>query len=77
MKVVRQLNLEKKEKIGNRGVTLSNSQEIIKNLPKTSIPPPTELLSLPTNQTIFKKILRRRFKYQNNFCNYSTNPPYI
>ena len=30
MKVVSQLNLEKKEKIGDRGVTLSNSQEILK-----------------------------------------------
>ena len=54
MKVVRQLNLEKKEKIGDRGVTLFNSQETIKSLPKTSIPPPTELLCLTLNQKIFK-----------------------
>ena len=71
MKVVRQLNLEKKEKIGDRGVTLLNSQATIKNLPKTSIP--TELLCLPPNQNLFKKHLRRRFIYQNNFCNYLTN----
>ena len=30
MKVIRQLNLEKKEKIGDRGVKLSNSHETIK-----------------------------------------------
>ena len=42
MKIDRQLNLEKKEKISDRGVT-------IKNLPKTSIPRPTELLCLPPN----------------------------
>ena len=29
MKDVRELNLEKKEKIGDHGVTLSNSQETI------------------------------------------------
>ena len=67
-KVVRQLNLEKKEKTGNRGVTLLNSQATIINLPKTSIPPPTELLCLPPNQNIFKKHLPRRFIYQKNFC---------
>ena len=72
--LVRQLNLEKKEKIGDHGVTLLNSQATIKNLPKTSIPPPTELLCLPPNQNLFKKHLRRRFIYQNNFCNYLTNP---
>ena len=54
MEVVRQLNLEKKEKIGDRGVTLFNSQETIKSLPKTSIPPPTEPLCLTLNQKIFK-----------------------
>ena len=43
MKVVRQLNWEKKEKIGDRGVTLSNSQETIKNFPKTFIPTPALL----------------------------------
>ena len=72
-KVIRQLNLEKKEKIGDRGVTLLNSQSTIKNLPKTSTPSPTELLCLPPNQNLFKKHLRRRFIYQNNFCNYLTN----
>ena len=30
MKVVRQINLERKKKTGDRGVTLSNSQEILK-----------------------------------------------
>ena len=55
-KVVRPLNLEKKEKIGDRGVTLLNSQATIKNLPKTSIPPPTELVSLPPNQNFSKNI---------------------
>ena len=74
MKEDRQLNLKKKEKIGERGVTSSNSQQTIKNLPKISIPPPTELLCLPPNQKIFKKHLRRRFIYQNNFCNFSTIP---
>ena len=73
MKVVRQLNLEKKEKIGDRGVTLLNSQVTVKNLPKTSIPPPIELLCLHPSQNLFKKHLRRRFIYQNNFCNYLTN----
>ena len=53
-------------------MTLLNSQATIKNLPKTSIP--TELLCLPPNQNLFKKHLRRRFIYQNNFCNYLTNP---
>ena len=67
-KVVRPLNLEKKEKIGDRGVTLLNSQATIMNLPKRSIPPPTELLCLPPNQNVFKKHLRRRFIYQKNFC---------
>ena len=43
------LNLEKKEKIGDHGVTLSNSQEILKFFSKTSILPSTELLSLPPN----------------------------
>ena len=74
MKVVRKLNLEKKEKIGDRGVTLLNSQATIQNLPKTSIPPPSELLCLTPNKNIFKKHLCRRFIYQNNFCNYLTNP---
>ena len=74
MKEDRQLNLKKKEKIGERGVTSSNSQETIKNLLKISRPPPTELLCLPPNQKILKKHLRRRFIYQNNFCNYSTIP---
>ena len=74
MKVVRQLNFEKKEKIVDRGVTLSNSQMTIKNLLKTSIRPPTELICLLPNQKIFKEHLLRRFTYQNNFCNYLTNP---
>ena len=53
MIVVRQLNLKKKERIGDRGVTLSISQETIKNLLKTSIPPPTKLLCLLLNQNDF------------------------
>ena len=73
MKVIRQLNLEKKEKIGDRGVTLLNSQVTVKNLPKTPIPPPIELLCLAPSQNLFKKHLSRRFIYQNNFCNYLTN----
>ena len=73
MKVVRQLNLGKKEKIDDRGVTLSNSQEITKNLPKTSKPPPIELLCLPPNERIFKKHVRQRFIYQSSFCNYFIN----
>ena len=78
MKLVRKLNLEKKEKIVDRGVTLLNSQATIKILPKTSIPSSTSIskvvICLPPNQNIFKKPLRRRFLYQNNFCNYLTNP---
>ena len=56
MKVVRQLNLEKKEKNGDREVTLTNSQETIKKLPKTSIPPPTEVLCLPLIKRFSKDI---------------------
>ena len=78
MKLVRKLNLEKKEKIVNRGVPLLNSQATIKILPKTSIPSSTSIskvvICLPPNQNIFKKPLRQRFLYQNNFCNYLTNP---
>ena len=44
-----------KEKIGDRRVTLLNRQATIKNLPKTSIPLPTELLCLPPNQNLQKK----------------------
>ena len=50
MKLVRQLNLKEKEKIGDRGLTLSVSQESIKNVTKTSIPSPTELLCLSPDQ---------------------------
>lgn len=53
MKVVDQLNLKKKEKIGYRGVSLSISQETVKNLPKTSIPPSIKLLCLPPRQNVF------------------------
>ena len=53
VKVVRQLNLKKKEKIGDRGVTLSVSHKTIKNMSKTSIPPPTKLFYLPPNQNYF------------------------
>ena len=45
-----------KEKIGDRRVTLLNRQATIKNLPKTSIPLPTELLCLPPNQNLKKNI---------------------
>ena len=51
-KVVCQLNIKK---IGDYGMTLSISQETIKNLPKASIPPPTKPLCLPLNQMIFEK----------------------
>ena len=73
MKVVRQLNLGKKEKIDDRGVTLSNSQEATKKLRQTSIPPPIELLCLLPNEKIFKTHVRQRFIYQSSFCSYSTN----
>ena len=53
MKVVCQLDMKNKKKIGDRGVTLSITQETIKNLSKTSIPPPTKLLCLPLNQNDF------------------------
>ena len=56
MKVVRNLNLGNKEKIDDRGVTLLNIQTTRKNLPKTSISPPTELLCLPYNQNIFNLV---------------------
>ena len=52
MKVIRQLNLEKKEKIGDRGVKLSNSHETIKKYSENIY---------TYNQKIFKKHVRRRF----------------
>ena len=56
MKVVRNLNLGNKEKIDDRGVTLLNIQTTIKNLPKTSISPRTELLCLPYSRNIFNLV---------------------
>ena len=53
MKVTRRLNLKKKEKNGDRGVTLSTSQETIKKFPETSIPPSTKQLCLHPNQNDF------------------------
>ena len=41
--------MKKKEKIGDSGVTLLNSQATIKNLRKTTIPPPAELFCLPSD----------------------------
>ena len=52
MKVIRQLNLEKKEKIGDRGVKLSNSHETIKKFSENIH---------NKNQKIFRKHVRRRF----------------
>ena len=52
MKVIRQLNPEKKEKIGDRGVKLSKSHETIKKFSE----------NIHTyNQKIFRKHVRRRF----------------
>ena len=70
------LNLGKKEKIGDHGVTLLNIQTTIKNLPKTSISPSTELLCLPYNQNIFNLVESLYIKTFRSWSNvYITKQP--